>query len=163
MSKGHHTTLLWNVFISFVSRTTLQKKKSIDQLLQVCFSFLKDIIYFFLFCLQVHAQQQNIILSSRHTVPLDLVLLSFVTEQRWSNRHGYAGIRQGGSSWWTSKGLHTANEDRACMEGKQALILQLVAQSWAPALCWPEPMQDKGCGVSYGCQGGLVFQDGQLS
>lgn len=83
MSKGHHTTLLWNVFISFVSRSTL-KKKSIAQLFQVSFSFLKD--FFSLSIMStwpIPNKYQNTSLSSIHAVSLNLISLSLVTEQPW--------------------------------------------------------------------------------
>jgi len=145
MSKGHHTTLLWNVFTSSVSRTTL--KKSIDQVFQVCFSFLKGIIYFFSF---VYKYVHNSKISSvSRTVSLDVILLSFVTEHPWSNQHRYAGIRQGGFCLWTSTGLQIANEEGARMEGNQPLILHCMAPGWAAALYWSDPVQDTGCRVPH--------------
>lgn len=149
MSKGHHTTLLWNVFISFVSRTTLWKK-SIDQLSQVCFSFLKDIksIFFPLLCTITKYHSQ---FHPWSIIGSNFVIMNWATmvSSTWLSRYKTGRILS--VDWHRSPHW---KEDRACTKRKQPLILHIMAQKRAAAL-----YQLTQCRFPHG---GFVLQDGKF-
>lgn len=131
MSKGHHTTLLWNVFISSVSRTTL--KKIYRPTFSSLFFIVKGYNLFFFSFIYKYLHKSKI--SSSHVTPLCVISLSFLTEQPWSNRYHYTGVRHGRFCLQTSTGLYRANGD-SMYGGKQTLIFHLVEHNRATACYW---------------------------